>query len=61
MAQYREAHAPIRTMDPVEATQLLRGQKQWCFPATQAPKNDDFLLNSTLIRKSKSLESQKDS
>jgi hypothetical protein len=40
----RQAHAPIRTMDPVEATQLLRGQKQWCFPATQAPKNDDFLL-----------------
>lgn len=40
----RQNHVPIRNMGQDEAIELLANQKQWCFPDTQIPKNNDFLL-----------------
>jgi len=44
VALSRQAHRPIRGITPNLAEDLLKNQKKFCFPATQAPKNDDFLL-----------------
>lgn len=43
-APNRQAHVPIRSMEQNAAIQLLDNQKIYCFPDTQAPKNNDFLL-----------------